>query len=169
MSAEENTRLAVAESIACQCEAWHMYVDTSQDAVKSYLCRITEWWSTWWPWQKERDDRIEALATEVAELREEVAALRGTQDVLAMFKEKRLFKFKLKLALRQELGEERAKIDATFLQQVLHELGQEWLQEQSRREQYDSEKKKVLQDLLHELRQITFHSPALRARREGDL
>ena len=96
MSAEESTHLAVAQGIARQCEAWHMYVDTFQAAAHSYLRRITEWWSTWWPWQKEREDGIETLTTEVAELHEEVAALRGTQDVLAMFKEKKMFKLKLK-------------------------------------------------------------------------
>ena len=116
MRAEESTRLAVAEGIARQCEAWHLYVDTFQEAVNSYLRRITEWGSTWWPWHNERDDRIEALTAEVAELREEVAALRGTQDVLAMSKEKRLFKFKFKHSLLQELREERAKIYAKFLQ-----------------------------------------------------
>ena len=165
MSAEESTRLAVAEGIACQSEAWHMYVDNFEEVVNSYLRRITEWWSTWWPWHKERDDRIEVLTAEVAEFREEVAALRGTQDVLAMFKEKRLFKLKFKHSLLQELREERASIDATILQEVLHKLGQERLQEQKRGKQYDSEKTKVLQDLRHELRQITFHPPALRARR----
>ena len=74
--------------------------------------------------------------------------------MLAICKEKRWFKLKFKHALLQELREERGKIDATFLQEVLHELGQERLQEQKRREQYDSEKKKVLQDLLDELRSI---------------
>ena len=90
-SAEERTRLAVAEGIARQCETWHMYVDTIQEVVNSYVRRITKWWSTWWPWREERDNRIEALTAEVAQLREEVAALRTTQDLLAMFKEKRLF------------------------------------------------------------------------------
>ena len=99
MSAKESTRHAVAQGIARRCEACHMYVDTFQEAVNSYLRWITEWWSTWWPWHKERDDRIEALTAEVAELREEVAALRGTQDVLAMFKEKRMFKLKIKHSL----------------------------------------------------------------------
>ena len=74
--------------------------------------------------------------------------------MLATFEEKRLFKFKFKHSLLQELRKEGAKIDAKFFREVLHEPGQERLQEQKRREQYDSEKKKVLQDLLHELRQM---------------
>ena len=36
MSAEESTRLAVAEGIARQCQARHMYVDTFQETVNSY-------------------------------------------------------------------------------------------------------------------------------------
>ena len=99
---------------------------THSEAV--HLRRISAWWITWWPWHKERDDRIEALTAEVAELLEEVAALRGTEDVLAMFKEKRSFKLKFKHSLLRELREERAKIDAKFLQEALHELGQERLQ-----------------------------------------
>ena len=81
-------------------------------AVNAYLRR-----------HEERDDRIEALISEVADLREEMAALRGTQDVLAMFKEKK-FKPKFKDSLLQELREGRAKIDAKFLQELLYELGQ---------------------------------------------
>ena len=115
-----------------------MYVDTFQEADNSYLRRITEWWSTWWPWHKERDERIEALNAEVAELREDVAALRGTQDVLGIFKEKRWFKLKIKYSVLQELCEERGNIEAKLLQQMLHELGQERLREQKRWEQYDS-------------------------------
>ena len=116
MGDEESTRLAVAEGIARQCETWHLYVDTFQEAVNSYLRRITEWGSTWWPWHNERDDRIEALTAEVAELREEVAALRGTEDVLALFKEKRLSKLSVKPSLLRELREEQANMDAKFLQ-----------------------------------------------------
>ena len=42
--------------------------------------------------------------------------LRGTQDVLAAFKEKVLFKLKFRHALLRELREERANIDATLSQ-----------------------------------------------------
>ena len=78
-----------------------MYVDTFQDAAISYLRRITEWWSTWWPWHRERDDRIEALTTEFAELREDVAALRGTQNVLVMSNENSLSKLKITKAVKR--------------------------------------------------------------------
>ena len=48
-SAEESSLLAVAEGITRQCETWHMCVSTFHESVNSYLCRITKWWSTWWP------------------------------------------------------------------------------------------------------------------------
>ena len=74
--------------------------------------------------------------------------------MIVMCKEKRSFKLKFKHSLLHELHEERAKIYAKFLQSVLHSFGQERLQEHKRRQLYDSERKKVLQNLLHELQAI---------------
>ena len=128
-SAEESTHLAVAQGIARQCEAWHMYVQTFQEVVNAYLRQITEWWRTWLPAvnaylhrHKERDDRIEALIAEVAQLLGEVAAFRGTQDLLAIRLEATrqiqasTCNEKLRHYLLQVLREERAQIAAKFLQ-----------------------------------------------------
>ena len=130
-------------------------------AVKAYLRR-----------HEERDDRIEALIAKVAELRGEVAALRSIQDVLAIRLDATrqiqasTCNEKFRHALLQVRREERAQIDAKFLQGVLQETEQVRLQEQKRRKLYDSEKKQFLQHLFDELwhheEQLWQHAEQLR-------